>query len=63
MKKNEADQIVVYQPDETKRLDVIISVGYRVCSLVERLVAWAKRLILLIDSWIGTETLERVESR
>ena len=63
MKKNEADQIVVYQPNETMRLDVIISVGYRVCSLVERLVARAKRLILLIDSWIGTETLERVESR
>ena len=33
------------------------------CSLVERLVARAKRLILLIDSWIGIETLERVESR
>ena len=28
------------------------------CSLVERLVARAKRLILLIDSWIGTETLD-----
>lgn len=28
------------------------------CSLVERVVARAKRLILLIDSWIGTETLD-----
>ena len=28
------------------------------CSLVERVVARAKRLILLSDSWIGTETLD-----
>ena len=33
------------------------------CSLVERLVARAKRLILLIDSWIGTETLDIIAKK